>query len=134
MRNRTKSRTRARVEHPFLVLKRLWGFAKVRYRGLAKNANRAFTALAKSICTWLPGVCRHGCVRSGAKAALTGCRTTHGGAGCARNPAINRVSVSNTAIQLLDQRFLNSSGSLATRTPVRRQNTSTVRSPPMRLP
>ncbi len=46
LRNRTKSRTRARVEHPFLVLKRLWGFAKVRYRGLAKNANRAFTALA----------------------------------------------------------------------------------------
>jgi IS5 family transposase len=45
-RNRTKSRTRARVEHPFLVLKRQWGFAKVRYRGLAKNANRAFTALA----------------------------------------------------------------------------------------
>lgn len=45
-RNRTKSRKRARVEHPFLVLKRLRGFAKVRYRGLAKNANRAFTALA----------------------------------------------------------------------------------------
>lgn len=44
--NRTKSKTRARVEHPFLVLKRLWGFAKVRYRGLAKNANRAFTELA----------------------------------------------------------------------------------------
>ncbi len=46
MRNSTKSRTRARVEHPFLVLKRVWGFAKVRYRGLAKNANRTFTALA----------------------------------------------------------------------------------------
>jgi len=46
LRNRTKSRTRARVEHCFLVLKRQWGFAKVRYRGLAKNANRAFTALA----------------------------------------------------------------------------------------
>jgi IS5 family transposase len=44
--NRTKSRTRARVEHPFLVLKRLWGFAKVRYRGLVKNANRTFTAMA----------------------------------------------------------------------------------------
>jgi len=29
-----------------LVLKRLWGFAKVRYRGLAKNANRVFTTLA----------------------------------------------------------------------------------------
>jgi IS5 family transposase len=46
LRNRTKSKTRARVEHAFLVLKRLWGFAKVRYRGLAKNANRTFTALA----------------------------------------------------------------------------------------
>ena len=46
LRNRTKSRTRARVAHPFLVLKRLWGFAKARYRGLAKNANRAFTAKA----------------------------------------------------------------------------------------
>lgn len=28
------------------MVKRLWGFAKVRYRGLAKNANRAFVALA----------------------------------------------------------------------------------------
>jgi IS5 family transposase len=37
---------RAKVEHPFLVLKRLWGFAKVHYRGLAKNANRAFAMLA----------------------------------------------------------------------------------------
>jgi IS5 family transposase len=46
LKNRTKSRTRARVEHPFLVLKRLWGFAKVRYRGLVKNANRTFTAMA----------------------------------------------------------------------------------------
>ena len=44
--NRNKSRIRARVEHVFGVLKRLWGFNKVRYRGLAKNATRAFTALA----------------------------------------------------------------------------------------
>jgi IS5 family transposase len=44
--NRRKSQVRAKVEHPFLVLKRLWGFAKVRYRGLAKNANRAFAVLA----------------------------------------------------------------------------------------
>ena len=28
------------------MVKRLWGFSKVRYRGLAKNATRAFTALA----------------------------------------------------------------------------------------
>ena len=44
--NRAKSRTRARVEHVFGVVKRLWGFNKVRYRGLAKNATRAFVALA----------------------------------------------------------------------------------------
>ncbi len=44
--NRRKSSIRARVEHPFLILKRLWGFAKVRYRGLAKNANWAFAMLA----------------------------------------------------------------------------------------
>ena len=44
--NRNKARIRARVEHVLCVVKRLWGFAKVRYRGLAKNATRAFTALA----------------------------------------------------------------------------------------
>ncbi|WP_294769470.1 IS5 family transposase [uncultured Rhodoferax sp.] len=44
--NRNKSRIRARVEHVFGVVKRLWGFGKVRYRGLQKNATRAFTALA----------------------------------------------------------------------------------------
>ena len=44
--NRARSRVRAFVEHPFLVMKRLWGFDKVRYRGLAKNAARAFTVLA----------------------------------------------------------------------------------------
>jgi IS5 family transposase len=44
--NRNKSKIRARVEHVFGVVKRLWGFTKVRYRGLEKNATRAFTALA----------------------------------------------------------------------------------------
>lgn len=44
-RNRNKSRIRARVEHVFAVVKRLWGFSKVRYRGLDKNANRSFVAL-----------------------------------------------------------------------------------------
>ena len=39
--NRARSRTRARGEHPFLIVKRLWHFAKVRYRGLAKNLARA---------------------------------------------------------------------------------------------
>jgi len=43
--NRAKSRVRARVEHVFGVVKRLWGFNKARYRGLTKNATRAFVAV-----------------------------------------------------------------------------------------
>jgi IS5 family transposase len=38
-RNRTKSQIRAKVEHAFLVIKRIFGWAKVRYRGLAKNTH-----------------------------------------------------------------------------------------------
>ncbi len=38
--NRTKSKVRAKAEHLFLVIKRVFGFAKVRYRGLAKNTHR----------------------------------------------------------------------------------------------
>lgn len=44
--NRSRSRTRARGEHAFHVVKCLWGFTKVRYRGLAKNTARLFTAFA----------------------------------------------------------------------------------------
>ena len=43
-RNKTKSKVRAKVEHPFLILKRVFGFTKVRYRGLEKNATRLFVA------------------------------------------------------------------------------------------
>ena len=38
--NRARSRRRAFGEHPLLVVKHLWRFTKVRYRGLAKNAAR----------------------------------------------------------------------------------------------
>jgi IS5 family transposase len=41
-RNRTKSKVRAKVEHVFLVMKRIFGWAKVRYRGLTKNTNWLF--------------------------------------------------------------------------------------------
>jgi len=44
--NRARSRVRARVEHLFGVIKRVFGFAKVRYRGIAKNANRLFVTCA----------------------------------------------------------------------------------------
>jgi transposase, IS5 family len=44
--NRTKSRVRSKVEHVFAVLKLKFGFVKVRYRGIAKNANRLFATFA----------------------------------------------------------------------------------------
>ena len=37
---KVKASIRAKVEHPFLDVKRLWGYAKVRYRGLTKNTER----------------------------------------------------------------------------------------------
>jgi transposase, IS5 family len=38
--NTTKSKVRAKVEHVFRILKRIFGFDKVRYRGIAKNHHR----------------------------------------------------------------------------------------------
>lgn len=42
-RNRKFSSVRAKVEHPFRVIKCQWGFAKVRYKGLFKNTMQLFT-------------------------------------------------------------------------------------------
>lgn len=42
--NRTKARVRSKVEWPFWVLKRVFGFVKVRYRGLKKNHERLCAA------------------------------------------------------------------------------------------
>jgi IS5 family transposase len=44
--NTARARVRAMVEHPFLVMKRLWGYTTVRYRGLEKNRAQVFTLLA----------------------------------------------------------------------------------------
>jgi IS5 family transposase len=44
--NRSKSSVRAKVEHPFRILKRIFGFDKVRYRGLAKNHHRLCACFA----------------------------------------------------------------------------------------
>ena len=44
--NTTKSKVRAKVEHAFRILKRIFGFDKVRYRGLAKNHNRLCACFA----------------------------------------------------------------------------------------
>src|SRR5579859_5298173 len=45
-RNRTKSKVRSRVEHVFQIMKLKFGFVKVRYRGIRKNANRLFATCA----------------------------------------------------------------------------------------
>ena len=44
--NKIKSSVRAKVEHPFLIIKRIFGFVKTRYKGLAKNAHRLFVTCA----------------------------------------------------------------------------------------
>ena len=45
---RAKARIRAKVEHPFRVIKRQFGHMKVRYRGLAKNTAQLHTLFALS--------------------------------------------------------------------------------------
>jgi IS5 family transposase len=44
--NQVKSRVRAKVEHAIGVIKRIFGFTKVRYRGIAKNAHRLLVTCA----------------------------------------------------------------------------------------
>lgn len=45
---RCKASLRAKVEHPFRVIKRQFGYTKVRYRGLAKNTAQVLTLFALS--------------------------------------------------------------------------------------
>ena len=40
-----KASVRAKIEHPFLYIKRHFGYGKVRYRGLSKNTQRLMTLL-----------------------------------------------------------------------------------------
>ena len=64
--NRARSRTRACGEHAFRVVKQLWGFTKVRYRGLAKNLARAQTMFALANLYQV----RHRLLPAGARCAL----------------------------------------------------------------
>jgi IS5 family transposase len=45
---KAKAQTRAKVEHPFRVIKRQFGYTKVRFRGLAKNTAQLVTLFALS--------------------------------------------------------------------------------------
>ena len=40
--NKRLSKLRSKVEHPFQVIKHLWGHAKTRFKGIAKNANQFY--------------------------------------------------------------------------------------------
>jgi len=44
--NHHQHRIRAKGEHAFLVVKHLWGYRKVRYKGLLKNATQVFSLFA----------------------------------------------------------------------------------------
>lgn len=44
--NHEQHRIRAKGEHAFLVVKHLWGYRKVRYKGLLKNAAQVFSLFA----------------------------------------------------------------------------------------
>ena len=46
-----KASVRSKVEHPFLIVKRDFGFAKTRYRGIAKNLNHLNVLFASA--NWL---------------------------------------------------------------------------------
>jgi IS5 family transposase len=45
---RRKSSVRSKVEHPFLIIKRYFGFGKTVYRGLAKNTHRLYALFAST--------------------------------------------------------------------------------------
>ena len=47
-REKAKASVRAKVEHPFRVIKRQFGLLKVRFRGLAKNTAHVITLFALS--------------------------------------------------------------------------------------
>ena len=60
--NRTKSKVRTKGEHPFLIIKRVFGFTKVGYRGLKKNTNSLFVACRLcNLCNRIRRDQVHGC-------------------------------------------------------------------------
>ena len=86
-----KASVRAKVEHPFLYVKRRFGYGKVRYRGLAKNTQRigcaGFSLLIAPLRDRMRGPSPMGRARAGAghiEATLTVDRLS------ARQPTLHR--------------------------------------------
>lgn len=57
-----KSRVRSKVEYVFLVIKRIFGYTKVRYRGLTKNRTQAYTLCASANLYMLAQAGRYGSI------------------------------------------------------------------------
>src|SRR5262249_30649658 len=72
--NRTKSKVRAKVEHPIGIIKRVFGFAKVRYRGLRKNAHRLIVTVRSPTCSSRAGISCATMWRNPSGSTTTGCR------------------------------------------------------------
>lgn len=60
-RENTKASIRAKVEHPFRVIKRQFGHAKVCYHGLAKNTAQLYTLFGCPTCGWCDPRCGRRC-------------------------------------------------------------------------
>jgi hypothetical protein len=57
--NRIIAMVRAKVEHPFRVLKRQFGYVKTRYRGWPKTAPSSSRCSRSATCFWSEGGCWH---------------------------------------------------------------------------
>lgn len=92
-----KAGLRAKVEHPFRVIKRQFGYIKVRYCGLAKNTAQVLTLFALPACGWRArNCCRHRTTlsRGGGKGALRAEEQSN----CSRLMASNHSSAPNSAL------------------------------------
>lgn len=70
---KAKAQVRAKVEHPFRVIKRQFGYVKTRFRGLAKNTAQLPHCSRCRICGWCAGnycLLRERCARGGRKPRL----------------------------------------------------------------
>jgi len=54
---KAKARVRIKVEHPFQVIKRQFGYVKTRFCGLAKNTAQLVTLLPCQTCGWRADIC-----------------------------------------------------------------------------
>ncbi len=99
-----KASVRARVAHPFLYVKRHFGYAKMRYRGLAKNTQRIAGRYAVARCGVFPSATapRRGRQTVGSVPEIALYRqdnTTPSAAGASPTHRTNRTPAKTQAVQ-----------------------------------